>query len=110
VASGQPLDALAVSRGLDLVGAGERHGVNADMLTDDKLHPSQADAVAGQQCFCNLSAAIRSTSNGSVPSNTWPTSPSAQDTVTGIPVFDRLLKLPVPTTTGTPSSRAIMAA
>src|SRR6266581_5516324 len=54
--------------------------------------------------------ATRVTSYGSLPSYTLPTSPSAQLTVTTRPVASFSTALAAPTTAGTPSSRATMAA
>ena len=49
-------------------------------------------------------------SNGMRPAYTWPTSPSAQETVTSSPVRIDSVALSQPTTAGMPSSRATMAA
>ena len=57
-----------------------------------------------------LSSATSTTSTSSLPSYTWPVSPSVHDTVTSAPSGRVRVASPHPTTAGMPSSRAMIAA
>ena len=56
------------------------------------------------------SSSISRRTNGNFPVNTRPVSPSAHETVTSWPGLTRSVASPHPTTAGTPSSRAMIAA
>ena len=65
--------------------------------------------MAVRGCLSSLTG-VRVTSKATDPGSTFPTSPSAHEIVTFVPVLSLSVACVAPTTAGMPSSRATMAA